>query len=436
MDERPAPAGYGALFRTPAYVRVFAAGIGSVGGSAIASVCLVWFVYARTGSAFAIALLGISGLAASIAFSVFGGAWVDRADRRRLMILADFVRAGAVALLVLDLELRGFDFPGVLAVNFVVGAFTVVFNPAEQALVPSLVPAAHVADANGLVRSSRSVAQFVGAAVAGALIVAVGPIVGIAVNAVTFAVSGSLLLGIRSAPPAPRPRAGHRAYLADIAAGFRWLYRATGLFQLTLSATIFNFCASVVGTFLVVYATEVLHGSALVFAGLLAAEVAGAAGGALLVGRTGAARHAGRVWVLAYGVASGAVTVALVELPTPAVALAVLFALGLLGGFAGTAWLTAAQLAVPREMQGRYFGIDNLGSVAIIPVAQIGGALLIADWGVRSAYLAAGILWFLAGLAFLAPRALAAVGAPSPASRRTDGAAPGTPGSPAESRGG
>ena len=429
-----APPAYGALFRTPAYFRVFAAGVGSVTGSAIASVCFVWFVYARTGSAFAIALLGISGLAASLAFSVFGGAWVDRADRRRLMILSDLVRAAAVALVVLDLKLRGFDFAGILAANFVIGAFTVVFNPAEQSLVPSLVPSALVADANGLVRSSRSVAQFVGAAVAGALIVAVGPIAGIAVNAATFALSGALLLGIRGAPPALRPSAGPREYAADIAAGFRWLYRATGLFQLTLSATIFNFCSALVGTFLVVYATVVLHGSALVFAALLAAEVAGAAVGALLVGRTGAARRAGRVWVLAYGVASGAVAVGLVVVPTAPVAIAALFALGLLGGFAGTAWLTVAQLIVPREMQGRYFGIDNLGSVAIIPVAQIGGALLIADWGIRSAYLAAGLLWLLAGLLFLVPRALAAVGTSGPTSPRTVDGVSGMPGSPGENR--
>jgi MFS family permease len=402
------PARYRGLLRQSAYLRVFTAGLASVAGSAIAGVCLVWLVYAETASALDVALLGTSGLVASVVFSVFGGAWVDRYDRRRLMILADLSRALALGLLSVDLFLRGFDLVPILAAAATVGAFTVIFNPAEQALIPSIVAPHLVADANGLVRSSRSILQFVGASVAGGLIATVGARAGIVANALTFVVSGLLLLGMRVArpPPAARGRPGAAGFLAEVAAGFAWLRRASGFLQLTLSATVFNFCSSIVGTFLVVFATVVLHGSALVFALLLAAEVAGAAIGSLLVGRTGAVRWAGKAWVVPYGATSAAVLLLVVLVPSVPTALGALFLLGALGGFAGTAWLTAAQLLVPPEMQGRYFGIDNLGSVAIIPAAQIGGALLITAYGVRDAYLAAGVVWLVAGLAFLAPRAL------------------------------
>jgi MFS family permease len=436
---RPEPAhDYRRLLRNPAYARVFTAGLGSVAGSSIAGICLIWIVYADTGSALDVAFLGTAWLAAGILFSVFGGTWVDRYDRRRLMILADFSRAAAMAVVVLDLHLRGFDLAPILAANFVVGAFTTVFNPAESAILPSIVEGRLVADANGLVRSSRAALQFVGASIAGVLIVTVGPVVGVGVNAVTFLVSGLLLVGLRVPSRVPRSGGGARerpGYFEDVAEGFRWLWRSKGFFQLTLSATFFNFCSAIVGTFLVVFATVVLHGSALVFALLLAAEVAGSAIGSLAVGRTNAARWAGRAWVVPYGAVSALLTLALVLVPSVPVALAVLFGLGAFGGFAGTAWLTAAQLLVPTEMQGRYFGIDSLGSIAIMPAAQIGGALLIVTYGVRETYLAAGLLWLVAGLAFLVPRALWDLGwRPPPAIPRSDAGAPGTTGSPGGSR--
>lgn len=125
---------------------------------------------------------------------------------------------------------------------------------------------------------------------------------------------------------------------------------------------------------------------------------------------------------------------ALALFPSVPVALVSLFLIGLFGGYAGTAWLTAAQLLVPTEMQGRYFGIDALGSIAIIPAAQIGGALLIEAYGVQWTYLGTAILWVIVGVAFLFPTALATLGYPPPplssVTPQSDGAAPDTSGSP------
>jgi MFS family permease len=428
---------YGRMFRNPGFVRVFSAGLGSTAGSAIAGICLVWIVWAATGSALDIGLLGTSGLVAAIAFSVFGGTLVDRYDRRRLMVLSDVSRAAALAVVVLVLVRFGFDLPVLLGAEFVLGAFSVLFNPAEQSVVPSLVAPELVADANGLVRSSRSSVQFAGAAIGGILIVTLGPLFGVGVNVLTFVLSAALLTGMRVASPrraANQVGGGAGAYFADVVAGFRWLYRAKGFLQLTISATFFNFCSTVVGTFLVIFAAAVLHGSALVFAGLLAVEVGGTAVGSLLVSRVGAVRWAGRAWTIPYGMVAGALAIVLAAFPSVPVALAVLFAIGLFSGFAGTAWLTAAQLLVPTEMQGRYFGIDSLGSVAILPAAQIGGALLIGVWGTQTTYLATGILWLFAGLLFLAPRALWRLGYPptpeDAASYRSDVSVADTPRSP------
>ena len=436
----PARTTFGSLLRNANYLRVFSAGLGSVAGSAIAGVCIVWLVAERTGSALDVGLLATSWVASALAFSVFGGTLVDRYDRRRLMITSDLARAAAMAAVTVELAFRGFDLYSLLAAYAVVGAFTTIFNPAEQAIVPALVPAVHVADANGLVRSSRSALQFVGSAIAGVLLVSVGPAAGLGANAATFALSAALLVGMRLPGRAAVPRGARASYFADLAAGFRWLGSAKGFLQLTVSATFFNFCSTVVATFLVFFATLVLRGTALDYAFLLAAEVAGNGVGALLVGRVGGVRWAGLAWTVPYGAVSGAVVVGLAWAPSVSAGLVAFFALGVLGGFAGTAWLTAAQLLVPAGMQGRYFGVDNLGSIAILPAGQLGGALLVAAYGARATYLIVGVLWVIAGLAFLAPRALRELGyRPGPTegvTLRSDAAGAGTSGSPAGTRDG
>jgi predicted MFS family arabinose efflux permease len=442
MSSENTPPGtpYARLLATPAYARVFTAGLGSTLGSGISGVCLVWLVFASTGSALDVAFLGTAWLAAGILFSVFGGTLVDRYDRRRLMIVADVARALAMSIVVVVLEVHGFDLGTVLAAYFVVGAFTTVFNPAEQAIVPALVEVPLVADANGLVRSSRSAAQFVGTAIGGALIVTLGAVAGVAANALTFAVSALLLFGMTVPAQSVLRRTARASYLTDVREGFRWLGRATGFLQLTISATFFNFCMGVVGTFIVVFVANLLHGSALVFALLLAVEVAGTGLGSLLVSRTRGVRFAGRSWTIGAGAASGVAGVVLALFPSTPVAAGCLFLIGLFSGYAGTAWLTAAQLLVPSEMQGRYFGIDALGSIAIIPAAQIGGAFLIDAYGIQSTYLWVAVIWVVTGVAFLFPRALAELGYPpreaAAVTPRSAGVVPGTSESPGGSRAG
>lgn len=92
---------YPGLFRNRPFVQVFSAGVGSTLGATAAQVCLVWLIFTATHSALDIAYFGIVGSLSAIAFSLVGGTLVDRYDRRRLMILSDWARAGMTGVLVL-----------------------------------------------------------------------------------------------------------------------------------------------------------------------------------------------------------------------------------------------------------------------------------------------------------------------------------------------
>jgi hypothetical protein len=93
--------------------------------------------------------------------------------------------------------------------------------------------------------------------------------------------------------------------------------------------------------------------------------------------------------------------IVLVLIPVPLVAYSTIFLFGLFLGFATTTWLSAVQILVPNEMQGRYFGIDQLGSFAILPVGQILGGLAIAAFGLPWSFGIAGAGFILVSIGFL-----------------------------------
>jgi MFS family permease len=188
--------------------------------------------------------------------------------------------------------------------------------------------------------------------------------------------------------------------------GFRWLAAQRGLLLLSLSATAFNFLFSLTFSFLVIYVMVGTHGTALLYGFVLASYAVGYGAGALLAGRFPLLRHAGKVWVLGYGLASGLLLVILALAPNPVVAIAANLGLGLFIGVSGTIWLTAAQHLVPSEMRGRYFAIDGVLSFIGGAPAIAAGGVLIAAFGILPVFEIAGVLMVLFAVLFAGFRSL------------------------------
>lgn len=398
----PRGAGPQKLFRNGGFARLFTADATSIGGQSLGTVALTWLVFSTTGSATDVAYLALSNILATVAFSLFAGTLVDRHDKRRMMIYSDMARAASLAVLALELYFAGFSLPLILAVSFVLGTFAATFYPAERSLLPKLIRADEVADANGLILTANSLFQAAANAIGGALVAIAGVLVAFGLNSATFTASAALIASIAiSEKVVPRREGeGTRSFLSDTGEGVRYITKWRGLLYLTLSGGVSNFFLTMVTTFVVVYAAEVLHGGAEVYGLLLSLFAVGFAPGALFVGRTRAVARAGWVWGLSMlGVAGAVLLLAL----APSLGLAALAALllGLLLGYGNTTWLSLVQLVVPGEMQGRYFGVDQLGSLSVIPVGQVAGAFLIQSVGVRLEYSIAAAGLLVSGVAFL-----------------------------------
>ena len=136
-----------------------------VGGTAVSLlgdglflVALAWQVYTLSDAPSALATVGIAMTIPTITCLLIGGAVSDRFDRRLVMLIADAVRAlilATLAALAISGALRLWE---LWAIAVVYGAATAFFNPASDALVPQLLPADALAQANSLDQLIRPLA--------------------------------------------------------------------------------------------------------------------------------------------------------------------------------------------------------------------------------------------------------------------------------------
>ena len=191
------------------FAKLWSASTTSALGSGLATIAAPLFVAAHTRSPLIVsATAGVAWLP-WLLFALPGGVLVDRVDRRRLMVLIDWVRVAAMGVLAVAL-LAGWSSIVLLdAVLFVINTGEVVFRSASQAMISAVVPRSRLERANGwLVGGTTLMQQMIAGPLAGFLFT-VAAWVPFFVNAGTYAASAvlvGLVAGVYRA--AARPEAG------------------------------------------------------------------------------------------------------------------------------------------------------------------------------------------------------------------------------------
>ena len=166
------------------------------------------------------------------------GPWVEYRRKRPVMVAADLVRCAALLSVPLAYALGLLGIGQLLVVSVVVAAADITFTSASGAFVKWLVPQDRLLAANGRFESTMWTATMVGPPLGGAAIGAVGPVVTVIANAVSFLLSALGLARIRGREPEPgtAPALNWRALLA----GWRYLLADPVLRPLLLNAMVVN----------------------------------------------------------------------------------------------------------------------------------------------------------------------------------------------------
>jgi DHA3 family macrolide efflux protein-like MFS transporter len=399
----PESPAFGHSLRVPAFRRLFSSATTSTLGAAISLVSVNWIVYHYTGSAVDIAYVGLTGIVPGIVLGLFAGVVADRYNRRSLMITADLARMGGMGVLAVVLLVSGFSLLWVLATMILVNSFSALFTPASQAILPRLISKPSLVDANGILQSSVGAAWSIGSAIGGVLVVLVGAVWGLGVNALTYGLSAIFLfqiagsLGQQERQPAGPPP----SFAKEFREGLGYVVRNRPILEVSFGYLPVNFLSSLVTPFFVVYAANRFGGDAAIFGGLAAALAAGIAVGSLSVGRTPAHRQPGVAMGLGLLIEAGAAAL-LAFSHLVAISLAAAFIWGVSIGFANTIYYATMQRVVPGELLGRVLSIGDFGSFVAIPAGLVVGAILIEVLGVGNSYLFAAGGLLLTAIALLA----------------------------------
>src|SRR6266700_393876 len=155
-------------------------------------------VFKLTGSALNLAITSAATFLPYLLFGLVIGAWVDRVDRKRLMIGTDIARAAVIASIPLLASIDRLSVEWIYLDTFVSTTLSICFSAAEFAAIPSLVPrdsSEAIVSANGRIQASYSAAAVVGPLLAGALVAFIFIPLLLAVDAASFLLS-AVSLGI------------------------------------------------------------------------------------------------------------------------------------------------------------------------------------------------------------------------------------------------
>jgi MFS family permease len=144
-------------------------------GSSFTLFALPLLVFKLTSSAIALALMTVAEYIPFLLFGLAIGVWVDRIDRKRMMIFADVTQAVILCSVPLLSVLGLLSVWWIYTVGFISSTLWICFNTAEFASVPSLVRTADLVTANGRLQASYSAATVTGPLLAG-LLVALVPV--------------------------------------------------------------------------------------------------------------------------------------------------------------------------------------------------------------------------------------------------------------------
>lgn len=338
-------------------------------------------------------------------FSLISGVYVDRLDRRRLIVAVNLLRGLVIAALAGAIA-TGIAAPGspalaialIYAAFFLLGTGETIVDTAAAARLPGLVPAQGLATANARLMATFTLGNQFLAKPLGAYLFVLAPAVPFGFDAVTFVFAAVLVAFTRSTADVPGPdarvRPGRGKLRDDIGEGVRWLWGHALLRTLAFSMGTGNvaFCGAF--AIFVLYARERLHLSEVGYGYLLVTFAVGGLIGTLSAARL--QRRLGAAMLLRAGLIIEAATHAALALITDyRQAVVVLVVFGVHTMVWGTIVTTLVQRSAPDRLRGRVTGVYGLVQVGGAAVGSLSGGVFARGLGITAPFWIAAVVMTL-----------------------------------------
>ncbi|GGV46867.1 MFS transporter [Streptomyces spectabilis] len=355
--------------------RLWSAAVLSSFGDSLRKAALPLLAASLTDDPLLIASVTACGYLPWLVFGLLGGAVADRVDQRRAMWRVDVARGVLVGVFALAVALGHASIGLLIALALVLTTFQTLFDNAATALLPALVDRSALGSANARLLTGQQLVGGLLAAPVVPFLIAAGPGLPYAVDAVTYLVAAALVASLRTPAPAHPPRPAGATLRSDIAHGLRALAGDRVLRGLCAATAVGNVGIGALLATLVVLVTDWLHAGSGGYAAAMTAYAAGSLVGGALAGRL--ARRLGRVrGVLAAGTAQIAALVAMGTVRDITALTASMALFGAMGMVWNVSTHTLMQERVPVAVLGRISAAFRTLALAGAPLgAMLGGAV-------------------------------------------------------------
>ena len=368
----------------------------SLAGTWMQQIAMIWLAYRLSGSAFVLGMIGFASQIPILIFASLGGVWTDRLDRRRLLLWTQALSM-LQALLLAALAWQDLVSPGLLLVlAFFLGCINALDVPARQAIAVQLLDdpddLPNAIALNSLLMNS---ARFVGPALAGFVVAAVGEAVCFLLNAISYLAVLVALRAIRivAVPGQPVPTG------AALRQGYRYVLGHCQIRRSLLLVACVSFLATPYAVLMPIFARQVFAGDALTYGLLIGSAGVGSLLAALFLASRADTRELPH-WICRAAPAVGISLFVFALTPVPWLAFPVLAGLGFSVILTVAGSNTLIQTVVDEEYRGRVMALFSMAFLGVAPLGSLALGSLAHTCGIRRTLAACGALMLVAGAVY------------------------------------
>jgi DHA3 family macrolide efflux protein-like MFS transporter len=376
-------------------------------GSSVVGFALAWYMAKQTGSATILAIAMLAGLLPAVIMGPFIGPFIDRWNRKKILIYADLVTAMLTLVLVVLFWTNTIQIWHIYVVNACRSLSGSFQWPALSASIPMIVPDKHLTRANGLMQTLNGIINLIGPPAGAFLMEALDIQWVLSVDIITAAIAIGCLLPLAIPQPPRTTLSAKPNIIGDMVQGFRYIASLRGLLFMFILFAFINFFSAPISALMPIFVTNHLNGEVLRLGWLQTAFGAGVIAGGLILGVWGGFKRRVFTSFIFLIIGSAATIVfSFITLETYWLGLAMLALFGITMAFVNGPLTAVLQSVIARDVQGRIFSLLGSISAGMMPLGLAVAGPVADAIGVRTVFLVAGIAPFVLGLVGFASRDL------------------------------
>ena len=397
----PAPSMF-AVFRKRDFSLLWLAQLISTAGSALTSLAAAIYVFRVTGSALAVGLTLMVTAVPSLIVGLLAGVFVDRHDRKRIMIWTCVIQAVAVGSIALVIGLDAIAVPGLFALLLLDAGIRQFFDPAHDSLIPEMASDDELAAANSFLSIAAFGSTAIGFAGAG-LLASIDLRLAFVLDAISYVICALLIAAMGRYPmPKPEDEASVQVIVENLKSGLGTLFGTQVLRSLFFVGALMFFSFGLWNVLLLPMSLRELHATEFQYGLQEGLTSVGFVFGSFFMARF-SSRLPESIWVAVGLSAMGLCGLAYAAATSIPVAILLVMISGFFNSPASVARSVLLQRNTPREMRGRVFSAYYVMRDVIFLFGMAGAGL--ADIiNVRVLISGASVLLFgSAAIALVAP---------------------------------